>query len=51
MEMSGNYHVEITNEYGSVTSEVTRLTVVNTLQEAWIMGIMRLIPARRIRGF
>ena len=34
MEMSGNYHVEITNEYGSVTSEVTRLTVVNTLQEA-----------------
>ena len=34
MEISGNYHVEITNEYGSVTSEVTRLTVVNTMQEA-----------------
>ena len=34
LEMSGNYHVKVTNDYGEITSEVTRLIVVNTLQEA-----------------
>ncbi len=34
MEMVGNYHVEITNDYGSTTSEMASLIVVNTLQEA-----------------
>ena len=28
--MSGNYHVKVTNDYGEITSEVTRLIVVNT---------------------
>ena len=34
MEMVGNYHLEITNDYGSTTSEMASLKVVNTLQEA-----------------
>ena len=34
MEMSGNYHVKVTNDYGEATSKQTRLAVVNTLQEA-----------------
>jgi len=34
MEMVGNYHVEITNDYGSTASEMASLKVVNTLQEA-----------------
>ena len=34
LEMEGNYFVEITNEYGSVTSQTIELIVVNDLQEA-----------------
>ena len=34
MEMVGDYYVEITNDYGSITSEMASLKVVNTLQEA-----------------
>ncbi|HCV99708.1 MAG TPA: hypothetical protein DGJ56_10485 [Verrucomicrobiales bacterium] len=34
LEMSGNYHVKVSNDYGEITSEVNRVIVVNTLQEA-----------------
>ena len=34
LESSGDYHVKIINEYGSATSGMTELMVVNTLQEA-----------------
>ena len=34
LESSGDYHVKISNEYGSATSGMTKLMVVNTLQEA-----------------